>query len=344
MTPHFRGASLSNYAEVAAQVGLDANALLRRFGIDRRILAEPDLTVPAARVVELLEVSAAEAGCLTFGLQMAESRQLADFGALSLLITHQATLRDALLTAVQYRQLLNPALIVDVEEHPDLVVVREQLVVPWDKSMRQAYELAIGVLYRLCRQLLGARWRAQSVNFTHPAPPDLTVHRRMFGPICEFGSDFHGLTCSRADLDAPNPTADPALAQYAERFVRTLPSAERRSLAHDVQKAIYLLLPDGHASIGRVSASFGMNERTLQRRLLTENADFTRLLNGVRRELTMRYLENPALSITRLAGLVGYSSQSTFSRWFAAEFGRSPTEWRSSVGGAVGSLPEQDGR
>jgi AraC-like DNA-binding protein len=331
MTPYFRGASLSNYAEVAAQVGLDANAMLRRLGIDRRVLAEPDLMVPAARVVELLEVSAAESGCLTFGLQMAESRQLADFGALSLLITHQATLRDALLTAIQYRQLLNPALIVDVEEHQDLVVLREQLAVPWDKPMRQAYDLAIGVLYRLCRRLLGGRWRAQSVNFAHPPPPDLTVHRRMFGPICEFGSDFHGLTCSRADLDAPNPTADPAMAQYAERFVRTLPSANSRSLADEVQKAIYLLLPAGQASIGRVSASLGLNERTMQRRLVAEGSDFTQLLNGVRRELTLRYLENPALSIARLAVLVGYSGQSTFSRWFAAEFGQSPTQWRAGA-------------
>jgi hypothetical protein len=32
MTRYVRGASLSNYAEVAARVGLDANAMLRRAG------------------------------------------------------------------------------------------------------------------------------------------------------------------------------------------------------------------------------------------------------------------------------------------------------------------------
>jgi AraC-like DNA-binding protein len=328
MTPHFRAASLSNYLEVAAQVGLEVVPMLRRVGIDRRTLDDPDTRIPAARVVQLLELSAAASDCPTFGLRMAESRQLADFGALSLLITHQATLRDALLTAVQYRQLLNPALLVELEDHGDLVVVREELVDVGAGGTRQAYDLAVGILYRLCRGLPGARWRAQSVNFTYPAPADLSVHRRIFGPICEFGSEFHGLTCRKADLDAPNPSADPALAHYAERFVRMLPNVDRRSLTHDVQKAIYLLLPAGRASIGGVSASLGMNERTLQRRLDAEGADFSRLLNGIRRDLTVRYLQNQSLSITHLAGLVGYSSQSTFSRWFAAEFGTPPTTWR----------------
>src|SRR4051812_47747010 len=123
MGPFVRSASLSNFAEVAAQVGLDANAMLREIGIDRRALTDPDLRIPAQAVAELLEASAGRADCLTFGLRMAESRRLSDFGAVSLLITHQATVRDALLTVVQYRQLLNESLVVHLEEHGDLVVV-----------------------------------------------------------------------------------------------------------------------------------------------------------------------------------------------------------------------------
>jgi AraC-like DNA-binding protein len=172
----------------------------------------------------------------------------------------------------------------------------------------------------------------------HPAPADLSVHRRIFGPISEFGSDFHGVTCSRADLDAPNPSADPAMAQYAERYVRTLPNADRRSLSQDVEKAIRLLLPIGEASIGRVAASLGLNERTLQRRLVAEGAEFSRLLEGVRRDLAARYVANAALPLSRVAGLVGYGRQSSFSRWFAEAFGASATDWRAAGAGGEQSL------
>ena len=344
MGPFVRGASLSNFAEVAAQVGLDANAMLRKIGIDRRALSDPDLRIPALAVAELLEESAARAACPTFGLRMAESRQLSDFGAVSLLITHQATVRDALLTVVQYRQLLNESLVVHVEEHGDVVIVREELLVGGAGSMRQAYELAIGVIFRLFRALLGPRWRAQSVNFVHAPPPDLTVHRRLFGSICEFGSDFNGLTCGRADLDAPNPSADPAMAQFAERYIQTLPHADRRSMSQDVAKALYLLLPLGAGSICGVAQHLGMGERTLQRRLDAEGADFSRLLNDIRRELATRYVANPALPLARVSGLLGYSRQSSFNRWFAETFGTTPTGWRA--GGVSGSdrvLPVREG-
>jgi len=338
MTRYVRGASLSNYAEVAARVGLDANAMLRRAGIDRRVLDDPDMRIPGDNVADLLETSAVQSGCPTFGLQMAESRRLSDFGALSLLITHQATMRDALMTLVQYRRLLNESLVVRVEEAGDTVVVREELLVGGPAQLRQAYELAIGVMFRLFRSVLGPRWRPLSVNFTHGPPGDLTVHRRVFGAIVEFNSDFDGLTCSRADLDAPNPSADPVLATFAERYVRTQPLAEQGSLAHDVQKAIYVLLPLGESSIGRVAASLGLNERTLQRRLDGEGAEFTQLLNDIRRELATRYVTNSKLPLARVAGLVGYSRQSSFSRWFAEEFGSSPTAWRGEI--SKGSPPE----
>jgi AraC-like DNA-binding protein len=323
-----RAASLSNYLEVAGQVGLDARAMLRRVGVDARVLAEPDARINALDVARLLELSAAASGCLTFGLRMAESRRLSDFGAVSLLISHQATMRDALMTIIHYRMLLNEALMIHVEEHAGLVLIREELHIEGAPTLRQSDELAIGVIYRMFRALLGSRWRAHSVNFAHAAPPDLAVHRRVFGPITEFGSDFNGLTCDRADLDTPNPSADPSLALYAERYVQTLPHADRRSFSGDVLKAIYLLLPGEGASMTAVSEILGMNPRTLQRRLTAEGGEFGSLLNEARRDLALRYVENRSFPLSRVAGLLGYSRQSSFSRWFGESFGMSPSAWR----------------
>src|SRR6185369_13415119 len=118
-----------------------------------------------------------------------------------------------------------------------------------------------------------------SVHFTHAPPADGAYHRRFFGPIVEFESEFNGLGCSRVDLDAPSPTADPALALHAERYVATLPYAENASLTAEAQKAIQVLLPFNGASIVTVAARLGLSQRTLQRRLAEEGADFRELLN-----------------------------------------------------------------
>jgi AraC-like DNA-binding protein len=336
MVAFVRAAALSNFVEVARELGLDPIGAVRAAGIDPRALADPEMRLPTADVAQLLERAAEASNCPTFALRMARSRQLSQFGAISLLLTHQATLREALATIIEYRNLLNESLALSVEEHGDLAILREELVAPPGDSMRQAYELAIGALFRVCHALLGARWRPYSVHFTHAAPPDLSVHRGLFGADVEFGSEFNGLVFGAADLDRPSPTADPALADYARTFVDSLPQAQGASggssVAREVSKAVYLLLPVGRASIVQVAQGVGLNPRTLQRRLAAEGEEFSRLVDRVRRDLAIRYIANPAYSLAQIARMLGYGQHSSFTRWFTAAFGAPPAAWRAGQG------------
>ena len=320
-----RGAALANFAQVAGEVGLNPRRALREAGLDWDILSDPDRRIPADRVAALLERAAHDSGCETFGLRMAEQRRLSDFGAVSLLIAHQPTLRDALETTVRYRHLLNEALAMHVEEAGDVFILREELILPDGGAVLQACELAIGAMFRMLSSLLGPRWRPYSVRFAHPAPVDLAVHRRVFGAELHFDSDFNGFVCPLADLDRINPAADPAMALYAKRYVDGLGRPRPDALSLEVRRAAHLLLPVGRGSIAQIAKWLGMNVRTLQRRLEAEGHDFSRLLNEVRRELAMRYLANPALSMIEVSRLLGYGQPSSFSRWFATEFGVPPT-------------------
>jgi AraC-like DNA-binding protein len=169
------------------------------------------------------------------------------------------------------------------------------------------------------------------VHFTHAAPPDLSVHRSVFGASIEFGSEFNGVVFAVADLDRPNAAADPALAEYARTFVDSLPKAGAGSTAREVSKAIYLLLPLGRASIVQVAQGLGMNARTMQRRLAAEGEEFSALVDRVRRDLAVRYLANPAYSLAQVARMLGYGQHSSFTRWFASEFGAPPARWREQA-------------
>ena len=260
---------------------------------------------------------------------MAESRQLADFGVVSLLLTHQRTLRDALQVLTEYRHLLNESLAIHIEDAGKTVILREEVVADFPTSSRQGTELAIGVLFRLCAALLGPHWRPHSVNFTHEAPTDLQLHRRMFKCELEFDAEFNGIVCPAADLDRPNPLADPSMARHAARFMDSLPGAGASSIVLDVRKAIYVGLPMGRATIEQIAQALGMNVRTLQRRLDDSGHTFSELINEVRRELVLRYMKNSRYPLRRIAELLGYSMLSSFSRWFAAQFGVAPVVWRA---------------
>ena len=86
MTRMVRAAALTNYFDVAQQVGLNPLPLLSNAGLSRAMLDNPDHKIPASAVVTLLEESARAADCQSFGLRMAETRQISDFGAVGLLI------------------------------------------------------------------------------------------------------------------------------------------------------------------------------------------------------------------------------------------------------------------
>jgi AraC-like DNA-binding protein len=326
-----RAAVLSNFSNMAQEMGLAPRVLLREAGLDPGALSDPEMRVPVAAVMRLLEAAAVRSGCETFGLRMAESRRLSDFGAVSLLIAHEPTLREALETTIRYRHLMNDALVMSVEEFGDLVVLRQELVIDEAAPTRQAYELAIGALFRMFNALLGPRWRPHGIRFTHSQPADLSVHRRMFGSNVQFDSDFNGILCSGSDLDTPNPAADPLLAHYARRFVEGMGARNVRTVTRQVREAAYLLMPLGRASIGQIAQAVGMTVRTLQRRLAAEDSEFSQLLNEVRRELAVRYLANPTYSKTEIARLLGYGQLSSFTRWFIGEFGAPPTRWRSDA-------------
>jgi len=329
--PHLvRAASLTNYSEVARSVGLDPLRMLADVGLSASVLREPDLMLPADRVGQLLENSAAASGVESFGLRMAETRQLSNLGRVGMLIRDQATLRDSISVLVRYQAMLNGSLSVMIEESAGVVVIREEVIVGRAQPVRQAIELAIGVMLRLMRQVLGERWRPRRVCFTHAAPRDIGTHGRVFGPCVEFDHDFNGIVCAKADLDAANPSADPAMARYAQELLDTTLQTHVPSMLDDVRRTVLLLLPSGRCSIEQVAAHLGVVCRTVQRRLSEQGVSFSTLVNDVRIELAERHVVNSERALTDVAALLGFSAPSGFSRWYHAQFGCSPSQARAA--------------
>lgn len=340
-----RAAVLTGYVQVALRLGLNPRELMRRCGVDPAALMNREQHVSFESIHRLLEHSAAQAACPTFGLQMAESRSAFDFGALGVLLAHKRTLREVMLTMVKYSHLLNEAVGLHVEEAGDTVVLREDILCDLPDWPRQSIELAIAILARSCSAVLGPDWRPVGIHFTHPAPPNLRDHQRVFGCRIVFSSEFNGLVCRSDDLDRPNPVADPDLVRYAEGLAETLSAAGRMSLVAEVRNAIYLLLPMEQAGVEQIARHLHHSARTLQRHLEHDGSSFSGLLEEVRQELAVRYMRNERYPIGRVASLLGYSRQSSFTQWFTKRFGMAPRQWRTRektrLGGTGAPSPEE---
>jgi AraC-like DNA-binding protein len=326
--PQLRAAALTNYCEVARFVGLDPERMLRRRGIDPAHLADPERMISRNAAAALLDDSARESGCESFGLLMAESRTLSDLGSLSLLMRHQGTARDALEALIRYQVLLSEAHAITIEEADGVSIIRTGFV--GGLGIRQALDLLIGAVCRAISEVVSGRWHPESAHFIHDAPADLSVHRRIFQCRLVFESDFYGLVCPTASLDAPNPAAESVMARHARRYLDMLvPEPADGSIGERARRALYLLLPTGRATLDQAADNLSVHPRTLQRALEREGRSFATLLNEVRRELALRYLSSSSHNVTAIAQMTGYAAASSFTRWFVSEFGMSPAAWRA---------------
>jgi AraC-like DNA-binding protein len=320
VTTLVRSAALTNFADVAMQCGLDARALVAEVGLPVRCLEDPDLKIAAHSVGRLLELAAARGREPSFGLRMAESRRLSNLGPLGLLVRDEATLRSALEALVRHIHMHNEALTVHVEQVSNLVVIRQDLLVESATSLWQAAELALAVAFRVVALFMGAQWRPRLVCFSHRAPPSLAIHRRLFGPSVEFAHEFNGIVCNAADLDAPNPGADPVMARYTRQLLDTGRGAPL-SLVTRVRQLVVLLLPRGHCRVEVVAQHLGVDRRTVARHLAEEGTSFSELVDRLRGELLLRYLDEQSRSLSQIAALLGFSAPSAFSRWHRSQFG-----------------------
>ena len=327
--PVVRSASLNGYLDLAQSVGLDAHAMLRRAGLSPRSLENPETPLSTAAVSALMEHSAQASGVEDFGLRLAARRQLSNLGPISLVLKEEPTARAALDTLCRYLRLLNASLLTRIEEHGDRLVIREEILVEQTASTRQSMELAVGVMFRILRELLGQQWKAVRVCFNHRPPRDAKAHRAFFGTTVDFNSEFNGIVCHTADLQAPMAGHNPEMARFAREYLDRALSGQHQSTKATVRQLIAALLPGGRCTSQQVAQHLDVDRRTIHRHLAKESETFATLLQSVRSELVMRQVQDSDLPLAEVAQLLGFAAPAAFSHWFRSTFGCSVTAWRT---------------
>jgi AraC-like DNA-binding protein len=324
-----RTAALTGYIDVSHALGVDPFELLRRAGIHPSLLDDPESRLAAELVVELLEESARQSGCDSFGTRLAASRSFANLGPLSLLLERLATVDDVVGALVQYRRLMNDIVLLECERESEISVLR--WVIDPEFASPQIVDLVLALGYRILTEVSGRLWCPETVHFAHSMPADVGTLQKFYDATLEFECEFNGYSCLTSSLSLPASRADPIMARNASRLLDLVAvPTEAEPLTNAVRRAISLLLPIGRAGLNSVAATLAMKPRTLQRRLDEESSAFAALLNETRRDLVKNYLADSTHPMGVVAELIGYASQSSFSAWFVAEFQTSPRAWRQA--------------
>ncbi len=206
---------------------------------------------------------------------------------------------------------------------------------PLPLSARCATETVMVQTVHIARELAGVRFLPLEVTFRHPAPSRTATHEAFFGLVPRFEAELASVLIANVDLDRPVLGADEGLhrllVRHAEAALEAL--SPGRFFRAEVQRAVARRLPAGAASIGQVARDLASSPRTLRRRLDEEKTSFREIVDEVRRETAIRYLQEEKLSVDEVALLVGFSDGRAFRRAFHRWTGRAPAEHRETARG-----------
>jgi AraC-like DNA-binding protein len=187
--------------------------------------------------------------------------------------------------------------------------------------------LAIGT--NILRKLCGSSFRLQAVAIAYRAPADTSLFRSFFAAPVRFGAERNTLVFAARWLAMPIPAADPFLRRMLVERIQHEAASLGEPAADRVRRVMRSLVAGGRFSVASAAAAFGIDRRTLARRLSASGTSFRALLDEARHGEAQRLLRSTAVPMAEIASRLGYSDTATFTRAFRRWAGTSPRQWRT---------------
>lgn len=329
----------SSLIELAVSKGARRDELHRRSGIVPERLLDQDNRILMSEYFELIHASQQLTGDPAFALEFGRTVHMQEFSILGLIFHACETVRDAIIQANRYGQLV---IDVDVGTADRFQWQRRagQLWLvdtrPDPNDFPELTEITFGRFMRLTRPFWDAPL-VQEVHVTHPAPPYADEYERFFEAPTTFDASWNAMRVDEGRLTqriAVQPRfAFGILSDHAEQLLQSLEGS--KTARGRVESLLMAILHTGDASIDVIAARLAVSRQTLYRQLKAEGVTFETVLDELRHKLAVHYLSGKRASVNETAYLVGFSEPASFSRAFKRWTGTNPRSLRP-VGGRVG--------
>ncbi len=321
--------------------GIDAEAVLAKCGIDRQSLNDPDHRVPIDQLGQLLQLVISETKEPAFGLKVGTFVGPTTFHALSMSMWLSSSLKDAFDRAILYGQLLSDAGHSGLDENDDEYCYWTELISD-DRAFAEVIEFAaMDALYAamitFCRSVYGDDFNPVRVSLIRDEPEDITPYLDFFRCPVDFGQAKISLHFDKASLEKPLASGHPELLKHSDHvIVESMNRFDKQDIVNRLRGKLLERLPSGKPTLRDIAFSLNTSLRSLQRKLSEQDLTYEQVLEDVRRDLAQKYIAQPHLSIGEISYLLGFGSQTNFTRAFKSWMGVTPREYRSQQASQTG--------
>jgi AraC-like DNA-binding protein len=312
--------------------GVPVAPLLKRVGLTPELIAEPQERLSVRSQIALLDEAAVALKDDCLGFTLACDHDPREIGLLYYVMASSRTLGEALKRLARYSRVTNEALVFGYREGNRLILNLGYAGIPRHSDKHQIEFCMFGLL-RICRMLTGQNLVPQYFSISHHRSGVTSEMARFVGTKVEFNADSDEFALNLDARELPLIHSDPYLNDLLLKYCEAALANKRGDRSHlrtRVENAISTMLPHGRVLVEDVARSLGMSERTLARKLSDEGLNFTEILQQLRRDLAVRYLDDRKLHVSKIAWMLGFTEVSAFTHACRRWTGKTPREMRTA--------------
>ena len=323
---------LVNIPTLLLKLGCDPEPILENAGFRAGEFEDIEHKISYLKGSRLLADCVAATGCDQFGLMLGQMAGPSHLGVAGFLACSALKVGQALETLVENLDLHDDGGTCTLQVGDHFTQLSFHIHQPGVKAVAQIYDLSAVVMCKLMRALCGRDWNPSQVLLMRARPQMMLPYSRFFRAALLFDSKRCGIVFPNHDLQRSPPMADSLLYQHLEEEALALHQLQN----HGIMEALPVVLQKGLLQkrylAGDIADVFGIQERTLHRRLKAAGTSFRHELDGARESLSKQLLEYSNLPVYEVATSLGYADSSGFIRAFHRWAGASPASWRKQRG------------
>lgn len=221
-----RASALWGFRPLVRSLGHPCDGMLAEADLTAREIDDPNLYVPRAGVIKLLEIAAWRLKCPDFGLRLAAFQDLYILGALAFSIGSATNLREAIVAAERHLNYYASAPSISTAQgEAGLEYVVLNLNYEPRESALQMAEHMVCIACRIIRHITANTVQPQVVTFSHQAMASAALYADALGVAPQFSRTHNAIGLRQTDLDAALASSDAKLQALAGVYLDDHPSA-----------------------------------------------------------------------------------------------------------------------
>jgi len=210
---------------------------------------------------------------------------------------------------VEYRYSVKDAAVLEIAQNKVWLMKHPE-------PARHANDFLFAAIVNTIRTLSGKKIVPLRIELAYKMR-DISEYRKFFGCEVLFNKDANRILLSKEDVLNPALTSDQSMFQLFNSIVAEKQAQlETQSTAENLKRVLFMQFKGRIPTIEEAASGLNMTPRNLQRRLLQEQTTFRDIAGEIRKEIAFQLMQNPAIKISDVSDILGYSNLTAFRKAF----------------------------